>query len=88
MHKKLDKIDSQCRNFIFLSLLVIIYKDNDRDNTMGCKLLIIYPVTITQRGAFERYVPSQGQKREKGSESGRNTDQGKTSHIRTREDGR
>ena len=40
----------------------MIYKDNNKDVTTGSKLINIYPVTITQRGASERYVPS----REKG----------------------
>ena len=50
----------------FLSILIIIYKDNNKDDTMGSKLIVIYPVAITQRGASERYVPSQGRVREKG----------------------
>ena len=39
----------------------MIYKDNTES-----KLIIIYPVAMTQRGASERYVPSQGWVREKG----------------------
>ena len=50
----------------FLSILIIIYKDNNKDDTTGSKLIVIYPVAITQRGASERYVPSQGWVREKG----------------------
>ena len=50
----------------FLSILIMIYKDNNKDDTTGSKLIIIYPVAITQRGASERYVPSQGWIREKG----------------------
>ena len=53
-------------NFFFLSILTIIYKDNNKDDTTGSKLIVIYPVAITQRGASERYVPSQGWVREKG----------------------
>ena len=44
----------------------MIYNDNNKDDTTGSKLIIIYPVAITQRGASERYVPSQGWVREKG----------------------
>ena len=44
----------------------MIYKDNNKDDTTGSKLIIIYPVAITQRGASKRYVPSQGWVREKG----------------------
>ena len=53
-------------NIFFLSILIMIYKDNNKDDTTGSKLIIIYPVAITQRGASERYVPSQGWVREKG----------------------
>ena len=42
---------------VFLSILIMIYKDNNKDDTTGSKLIIIYPVAITQRGASERYVP-------------------------------
>ena len=65
----------------------MIYKDNNKDDTTGSKLIIIYPVAFTQRGASKRYVPSQGWVREKGSETGQNNDQGKSSHTRTRGDG-
>ena len=44
----------------------MIYKDNNKDDTTGSKLIIIYPVAITQRGASERYIPSRGWVREKG----------------------
>ena len=54
------------RKSFFLSLLIIIYKDNNKDGTTGSKLIVIYPVAITQRGASERYVHSQGWVREKG----------------------
>ena len=50
----------------FLSILIIIYKDNNKDDTTGSKLIVIFPVAITQRGASERYVPSQGWVREQG----------------------
>ena len=36
----------------------MIYKDNNKDDTTGSKFIIIRPVAITQRGASERYVPS------------------------------
>ena len=52
--------------YLFLSILIIIYKDNNKDDTTGSNLIIIYPVAITQRGASERYVPSQGWVREQG----------------------
>ena len=52
--------------FIFLSIFIIIYKDNNKDDTTGSKLIVIYPVAITQRGASKRYVPSQGWVREQG----------------------
>ena len=62
----------------------MIYKDNNKDDTTGSKLIVIYPVAITQRGASERYVPSQGWVRGEGegSETGQNNDQGKSSHTR------
>ena len=44
----------------------MIYKDNNKDDATGSKLIVIYPVAITQRGAPERYVPLQGWVREKG----------------------
>ena len=44
----------------------MISKDNNKDDTTGSKLIVIFPVAITQRGASERYVPSQGRVREKG----------------------
>ena len=37
----------------FLSILIMIYKDNNKDDTTGSKLIVIYPVAITQRGASE-----------------------------------
>ena len=52
--------------WFFLSILIIIYKDNNKDDTTGSKLIVIYPVAITQRGASERYVSSQGWIREQG----------------------
>ena len=67
----------------------MIYKDNNKDDTTRSKLIVIYPVAIAQRGASERYVPSQGWVREKGKgvKLGKNNDQGKSSHTRTRGDG-
>ena len=44
----------------------MIYKDNNKDDTTGSKLIVIYSVAITQRGASERYVPSQDWVKEKG----------------------
>ena len=63
----------------------MIYKDNKKYDSTGSKLIIIYPVATTQRGAPERYVPSQGWVREKG----RGVKLGKTMirenlHTRTR----
>ena len=43
----------------------MIYNDNNKDDTTGSKLIIIYSAAITQRGASERYVPSQDWVREK-----------------------
>ena len=39
------------KKVFFLSILKMIYKDNNKDDTTGSKLIVIYPVAITQRGA-------------------------------------
>ena len=44
----------------------MIYNDSNKDDTTRSKLMITYPVAITQKGASERCVPSQGWVREKG----------------------